>query len=115
MLISLTSIIFGLMLRLSLDYKENRLTWKNSFINAIASISTCYVFYLIRRDYKWAISLDLMLFIVSLFASFLVSLIDKFGKFGIKNYFLMFIRRYAAEAELDNPEENHGQDNTTVH
>jgi hypothetical protein len=107
MITSITSVVFGLILRLSLDFKEGKLTWRLFALNAIASICLSYLFYLLRRDYKWTISLDLMLFITSLFASFIVSLVDKFGKFGIKNYFLMFIRRYAAEAEVENNPEKH--------
>jgi len=103
---SITSIIFGLIMRLAFEYKEGRLTWKVSFIHIIFSVCVCYFFYLLRRDLKWAISLDLMLAIVSFFASYMVSLMDKFGKIGIRSYFLRFISRYAAEAELKNPEDD---------
>lgn len=103
---SITSILFGFSLRISLDYKDGKLTWKLFITQAIASIVLSYIFFLIRRDYKWGISLDLMLAGISFFASFIVNLLDKFGKFGIKNYFLILIRRYAAEAEVDNDPSN---------
>lgn len=102
---SIASILVGFFLRVSLDYRDGKLTLKLFITQGIFSLALSYFFYLIRRDYKWTMSLDLMFFIISFFASFIVTLFDKFGKFGIRNYFLMFIRRYAAEAELDETKE----------
>ena|SRR6478736_6317286 len=98
----ITSVIFGYVLRLALDYKNNNLNRKLALVQAICAVSISYVAYLLKRDYTINISLELFLFLVSFFGTFIVSIIDKMGKVGIKEYVNIALRKYLAEVEHDN-------------
>lgn len=96
----LTSVFFGFILRVCLDSKNANPTWRLVSIQLGIALGLCFGMYIAHRDYKWPISIELLLFLTSFFSVYVVTLLDKWGKFGIRNILTIIAKRYLAETEM---------------
>jgi cyanate permease len=97
------SVAFGLVLRLALELKDGTLTFKTVIVQVMITICTAFLSALIKRDYELKISMELLLFLTSFFAVFLVSTADKAFKQGFKSYLRTKFKHFLAEEKEEKP------------
>lgn len=93
----LLAIVMGFTLRIAIEWNNNALSWKKSFIQALMSLVLCYVSVIVWRDITPNVKLEYYLFFCSLFSVFIVGLLEKVFKLGLSGYARILLRRVLAE------------------
>lgn len=95
--VCILSVAFGFFLRLALELKDGHLTRRTIALQLSITACTSFLVALLKRDYTINISIELLLFLTSFFAVFLVSTADKAFKNGFKTYLRMLLKKFLAE------------------
>ncbi len=101
------SVFLAFVLRLALEYDENKLSWKTGIRQAIYTITYCYfaiIFWFSYLNYKSGF--EIYLFLNSLFAVFLVGQLKSFFQMGVKATLRKWAKNFLAAEEKEGTHDN---------
>ncbi len=81
------AIVLAFLLRIAMEWNKNTLNGKNAVIQAISTLSLCFVSIYVWHDFlKWKKGFEIYVFIVSLFSVFIVGEIEIVFKIGFRKW-----------------------------
>lgn len=81
------AIILAFLLRIAMEWGKNTLNGKNAIIQAISTLSLCFVSIYIWHDFlKWNKGFEIYVFFASLFSVFIVGEIEVVFKIGFRKW-----------------------------
>lgn len=93
------SVLAGFTARLAMVYQTSTISKKTITVQILSTISLCFLAYIIKRDYRLQISIELLLCFVSFMSVVLISTFDEVAKNGIKSYLRSISDKYLGSSD----------------
>ena len=94
----LFAVLIGIIIRLGSEYSNNTLTKKKTFIQILFSFCLAYIYYISCKNYGVKIN-EIYLVLLSAFAIYIISAMDRIGQVGIKKYLQYKLKSFLAVKE----------------
>lgn len=100
-------ILLAFVLRLGMEARKNRLTWRTLMYQSIYTISWSFFMILVWNSWlKWKSGFEVYLFVNSLFAVFMVSQFEVIFEIGVKEWLRVKLGKFLATERTNVPPSN---------